>query len=408
MTFREIYRQREIGLWFLIALCSFFFLGELINGRLWMSDLEVYYRAAGRLLEGKNLYRYAEDAHYIFKYSPVSAAYFIPVLILPFSIAKILYWLFLTWIIVLVFRNVLRCADYDLIDPQNHSRFNNIILTGGIFFAVHYLRELHLGQVNFLLLAFYVWSIVLLENNKPASFGFVLAFTIFLKPFGLIFLPWLILMRKYKEVLWLITGLTILSLIPLLFYQDWQLFIQQYNAWFNEIAIELGNKQNLFQPSNHTLTSVIARYSGIENFMSESSQLMKYYKIAILILIAAITYLYIRKRVPEESVPDPSIYDMAFLTALIPLLSFTSENAFLFVLPAALIVLSKWKVQTLPLRILTFTGLLLIGGNFSEITGKKLSRILEEWSILTPGAVLILIVLFCLKKNFRHQAHEVL
>jgi hypothetical protein len=403
MNVSAFYKSREAGIYFLLLLCTLFMVAELINDRFWLSDLEVYYRTAGRLWEGNNLYRYAEDKHYVFKYSPVSAVYFIPFLLLPFTVAKVIYWLLLSLIIAVVFRHTLRFADYSLINTDDKSRFNNLILIGSLFFAVHYLRELHLGQVNFILLASYVWSASLLQNGKSTAYGLLIAATIFLKPFGLIFIPYLILVKRYREIAWIAFGLFLFSWIPLLFYRDTALFADQYIAWINELKIELGNKQSLFKPANHTLFSVIARYTPIGYLVQEGAASQKIYQALVIAITGVLTSVYLRKKIPQGRIPVPASYDIAFLTALIPLLSFTSENAFLFALPAALVVLANWKSLSNIQQIITGSGLLLVGGNFSEVTGKKLSQWLDDWSVLTPGTILLLIALFILRKQIQNS-----
>ena len=92
-----------LGLAFILIVCLSFLFAEAINHRLWLSDFEVYYKAAYRLINAENLYRHSEDGHYIFKYSPVSALIFIPFTLFSFGVAKIIYWLFLTGIIILNF-----------------------------------------------------------------------------------------------------------------------------------------------------------------------------------------------------------------------------------------------------------------------------------------------------------------
>ena len=66
---------------FLVLVSAGSLSAELINGRLEMVDLEVYYRAAERLVDGGDLYRGVEEDpyfHYVFKYSPPAALLFVP------------------------------------------------------------------------------------------------------------------------------------------------------------------------------------------------------------------------------------------------------------------------------------------------------------------------------------------
>ena len=98
-------KQNFIWIIFLIMVSAGSFIAEHINGRMDMRDLEVYYTAADRLIEGGELYRSVEEdpwEHYVYKYAPPAAMLFIPFLPLGVTVSKVLYWVLLTAILGLV------------------------------------------------------------------------------------------------------------------------------------------------------------------------------------------------------------------------------------------------------------------------------------------------------------------
>jgi hypothetical protein len=95
------------------------------------------------------------------------------------------------------------------------------------------------------------------------------------------------------------------------------------------------------------------------------------------------------------------------LVSLIPLLAFTSENAFIFTQLVIFIVLIYFKVLKPWEKICAVAGFILIGGNFSELVGKEFSRILDELSLISIGAILLIYLVVVLRPRIasQNQAH---
>ena len=210
-------RNINFGLVILALICLLFMFAEIINHRFWLSDFEVYYKAADRILHSQNLYQISADGHYVFKYSPTSAIYFIPFIIFPFAIAKYVYWFFLTSIIVTGFYLCIKILKPSLFANKNRKTINAITLLATLILAIHFLRELHLGQVNYLLLFLYIVALYVYKKQKRTVFSLILAISIFIKPFTLIFLPYLIIKKKYVELLMFAGFSIVLFLLPFLF-----------------------------------------------------------------------------------------------------------------------------------------------------------------------------------------------
>jgi len=376
---------------FLALVCIGFMFAELINHRFWLADLEVYFKAAQRISQGMKLYRYVEDGHYIFKYSPTSAIYFIPLIILDFEIAKVIYWLLLTFLIVLGFIKCIKLLEPSLLNDARKKQFNWIVI--GVIFslAIHFLRELHLGQVNYLLFFIYLSAVSDYLNGKK-YYPYLIAISLFLKPFALIFIPYLLLKKEFKVIALISVGIVALAILPLLFYGSIDTTLQQYVAWMNELKIELSHKQGLLQNSNHTIFSVVARYTPLQ-LIVESPTAAKVYQLILLSLLGLFVFSFIRLQQKATITSDRKLLialDFAMLISLIPMLAFTSENAFIYTMFLVFVIIIYFNRMLLAEKIVAVIGLLFIGGNFAEVIGKKLSQRLDEISLISVGAIILL------------------
>ncbi len=376
-----------VGLVFLL-----FMLAEMWNSRFWLSDFEVYYKAAARILQGQNLYRIKADDFYIFKYSPVSAVFFIPFALLPFGIAKVAYWLLYSFIMLACIYLALRLVSR-FRPIEKPSRVNNLVILTGLILMVHFLRELHLGQVTFILLILYLLALRYLMDGKPGMAGFLIAVSLFIKPFALIFLPWLVYKGKWKELAYTFLYLAILGIVPLLFYRSYSITINQYAAWFHEVVVELGNKQEFSLPANQTIFSVIARYAFLGGLLNTPMLFMAFQSFVLIILAGLMIFLMQKgKRISFREIPEWS-----FLMGLIPLLAFSGENSFCLFLPAIVLILFMYPDLPLPVKIMAIAGFLLLGGNMHDLWGDDLSSWIDKVSLISFGAISLCSVLAWLR-----------
>lgn len=385
---------------FIISIISLALLiGEAVNERLWMHDLEVYYRTAARLVQGEELYRIEADGHYVYKYSPTAAIYFIPFLLLPFSVAKVLYWVLLTCLTAVAFQLFYRMIVPQDVEETNTKKQNMVLLLAFLAVGVHLHREWHLGQANLLLLGIYIFLIWSMVQDKPLMAGLLLALSLFIKPFGLIFFPYLLLKQRYKTTLYTTGFIVLLGFLPFVFYPSVGAFKHLYLSWFQELAIELKAKQSLLADGNHTIFSVVARYTPLQHVLNSASAI-KIYQFIMLGLIGSLFLLFSRwgHYLPQHKVPE-----LSFLTALIPLFAFTSENAFLFSAPCIIYLLYHYQMLSLAGKVILVLACLLIGANIRDAVGADLFGYFQGLSVYTFGAVLLLILMFVLRYKKRKR-----
>ena len=379
------------GIGFVFFVSIVLFLLEWRNHGIHLPDFEVYYRSAVRLLNGENLYRIQSDGFYVFKYSPACAAMFIPFTIFPFSVAKILYWLFLTGVTASSFFLCLQLVSPGL-HIKSSSKFNLYILLLTLSLGLFLYREFMLGQVNVVLFLSYLLMIRFYQHQKPIPVALIWAAGIMLKPWGLIFLPYFLLKKDFRIVLYFMAFALLFIVFPVVFY-GYPGVVEQTGKWFHELSVELGNKQDLGIEANHTVFSVLYRYTPL-GFVEITGYWKLIYQLVVLCLLALLTLLFIRGGAVMNR---KEVAEGALIIGLMPLIAQPSYNAFLLVALALTIVIVHFRRLPLWCKILIITGIILLGGNYNDLWGTQLSDRFLELSFVAIGAIFILIPVFLLR-----------
>jgi hypothetical protein len=392
---RSVYKRNwRFSFVLLYTIMSVYVLLELKNHRFHMSDFHVYYVAASRIVHGENLYRPVEDGFYHFKYSPTSAIFFVPFSFLPSIIAQTAYWFILSFMVCLgLYLSLLMIAPKFKVD-EDAARTNNIILLTALVMSVHVSRELELGQVNQLLFVLYIIAVYFLSKGKDLASAFFLSASLFFKPFALIFLPWLLLRKKWKAVLYFILFVTGFAVLPVIFSGPRHLF-SQYQGWLTEMAIELSHKQALLAQENHTIFSLIARYTPLR-YTRLVVDHVALFQGMVLLLLGAGFYYFFRKGKPLER---GFVCEAAVLICCIPLCTFTSHNAFGFAELAVIVLLYHFKAAPLWVKISAVAGMICTGGNIYDIVGRKLWFIINNLSVVGIGAVFLIASLSVMRQK---------
>ncbi len=165
-----------------------------------MNDFRVVHRAAGRVLHQENLYNFA-DGHYLYKYSPFFAVLVAPLGLLSFQAGEVIWLLGMCLCLAFV---LTQCKKMILGDKPPPPYL--YILT--ILFASKFLvREITLGQTDFLILVFIFLFISFADKEKYLLSGLFLSLAVMIKPSSLIFVPYLLYKGKIKLIIYsAITG----------------------------------------------------------------------------------------------------------------------------------------------------------------------------------------------------------
>ncbi len=149
---------------------------EAINKRFWLHDFQVYYDAATNFFSGKTVYgiTFGLGSGY-YKYSPFALFIFYPLTWVSYDVAKLIYFIFLSLLIMITVIISDRLVKEKLFGQLDTKPRLLILLIITIAFLQHIYYELHLGNINILLLLLSLNALYLLLKRKEWAAGLILA-----------------------------------------------------------------------------------------------------------------------------------------------------------------------------------------------------------------------------------------
>lgn len=381
--------KKQFWILILFLFCVISLLADVVNDKFHLVDFEVYYRTAVRMIEGGPIYRIDTDGHFVYKYAPTAALFFIPFTLISFEISQWLFW----FLLALVLGKTLYLL-YSLCQNNRHKKsINGVILAALLTVGTHVHLEWHLGQVNSILLLLYVLIIYAYHEDRPKTIAALLSASLFVKPFALIFLPYLLFKKRFSALYFSFIYTLVFAFLPLFFYPSYAQFLDLYNAWFNELNIEMSAKQNLFALRNHSIFSVIAR-SAYLNSILVGAAVQQAFQLSILGIMALSFLYYIKK---GSYIVEAATGELALLCAWIPLIAFSSQNAYLFSLPLLIYLFTAFDELNIWFKTLLVAACILLGINIYELMGKASYQFLLDHSIYVYGSILLVAVAFKLR-----------
>jgi arabinofuranan 3-O-arabinosyltransferase len=316
-----------------------------------MPDFEVYWKAASRAASAEPLYR-VEDGHFVFKYLPAFALLALPLGLLPLPVAEGL-WFFtsVALLVVLITLNVRLPAE-----QRRSTRFlvGVLIVAMGKFYA----HELVLGQVNILFAVIATLALLAMKTNREALAGVLVVVAVVIKPYAVLFLPWLAARRKLPSILAASAGVAIVLLAPAILYGvDGN--ITQHREWWRTVTTTTAPNLNVYD--NVSLAAMYFRWVG----PGLLSARLAYATAAVLLAVAAIVYAV------RRGIVFPEGLEGGLLLTLMPLLSPQGwDYVFLIATPAIVYVANYNDGLPRGFRILTNVAVATIGLSLFDLMGR--------------------------------------
>jgi arabinofuranan 3-O-arabinosyltransferase len=316
-----------------------------------MPDFEVYWKAASRATVAEPLYRTA-DGHFQFKYLPAFAVLAMPLASLPRDRAEIIWFAASVILLVALVAMTIR------LPAERRKSVRWLAAATVVVFAKFYAHELVLGQVNLLFAVVAVGVLLAMKHGREAMAGLLVAVAIVIKPYAVLFLPWLVGRRHLASIAAAGIGMVVVLLLPAALY-GWNGNIALHQEWWRTVTETTA--PNLSVYDNVSLAAMYFRWVG----PGVLSARLAYGTAVVLLALAALIFLY------RRGVSFPEGLEGAVLLTLMPLLSPQGwDYVFLIATPAIVYVINYVDLLPRTLRIVTVAAVLTIGFSLFDLMGR--------------------------------------
>lgn len=343
-----------------------------------MPDLEVYWRAAVRARAAEPLYR-IEDQHYQFKYLPAFAVLAVPGGALPLHAAKA------AWYVISIALVVALLTLSPSLLPERRRPAWLLVAAALVAMAKFLAHEVLLGQVNTLLAVLVVAAVLAMRRSKEAAAGLLIALAIVVKPYAVIFLPWLLARRRWTAAAAAGVSLGGLLTMPALVY-GWAGNIALHQAWWRTVTTSTA--PNLANADNVSIAGMFVKWLGPGATAAALAMAVS----GAVVAVAAVVVLQRRRvRFPEG-------LEASLLLTCIPLLSPQGwDYVFLVSMPAVVFLVNYADRLPRALRWTASTALAVIAFSLFDLMGRAAYGAFMALSIITLCYLVLLAALAALR-----------
>lgn len=343
-----------------------------------MPDLEVYWTASVRARTAQPLYR-PEDQHYQFKYLPAFAVLAIPGGLVPLPVAKAVWYA--VSILLLVALVTLSLA----ILPEQRKPPWVLATITVLAMAKFFGHEVVLGQMNALLGVIVLAAVVALRRGREARAALLIVLAIVVKPYAVIFLPWLIARRRVPSIAAASAALAAIVALPAVVYGvvgD----IAQHRAWWKTVTESTA--PNLINADNVSVAAMYVKWIGAGSVAGALTA------VTCVAVLAAAGVVFARRR----GLAFPEGLEAALLLTSIPLLSPQGwDYVFLISAPAVMYLVNYGDRLPRSLRLLATIAVATIALSIYDVMGRAAYGAFMSLSVITVCYFAVLTALAALR-----------
>jgi len=343
-----------------------------------MPDFEVYWRAGGRAAAAEPLYR-QEDGHYQHKYFPAFAVLFIPAALLPLNVAKALWFA-----VAVALLGAVLALSLALL-PRRRKPAWLLVFATIIVMAKFYGHELVLGQVNLLLAAILLAATHSSIRGRAGIGGTLVALAVIVKPYALIFVPWLAARRDVRALVAAAAGIVLSVLLTAVLYGVGGT-VDLHREWWKTVVES--TPPNLLNQDNVSVAAMYAKWIG----PSATAAGLAVVTAGALLAVAGVVFAL------RRHVPSPEGLEASLLLTLIPFLSPQGwDYVFLVSTPAVMYLLNYERDLPAPVRIATIAALATIGFSLYDVMGRRAYAAFMALSIISVCYLVLIGALLALR-----------
>jgi hypothetical protein len=341
-------RGRLLLTGFLIALAVWVFVYKAAPK---MPDFEVYWKAAARAAHAEPLYR-TSDGHFQFKYLPAFAVLAIPIGLLQLATAELVWFAASVALLVALVAMAIR------LPVERRMPLGWLAFITVISFLKFYAHELVLGQVNILFAVVATGAFLAMKARHEVPAGVLVALAIVIKPYAVLFLPWLLARRRLPSIAAACAGLAVVLVLPAALY-GWEGNVSLHREWWRTVTETTA--PNLSVYDNVSLAAMYFRWVG-PGLLAER---LAYATALVLLCVAA--FIFLKRR----GVTFPEGVEGAVLLTLMPLLSPQGwDYVFLIATPAIVFLVNYRDRLPRPMRVAMIAAVATIAFSLFDLMGR--------------------------------------
>ena len=336
-----------------------------------MADFEVYWQGASRAAAAEPLYR-ADDAHYRFKYLPAFAVLTVPLSVMPLPAAKIVWFTASIALLVLLISVSLRLL------PERRRSAPLLVLLSAVALGKFFGHELILGQVNILFAVLAATAFLAMKGGDEALAGVLIGLTIAIKPYGVLFAPWLAARGKTASIVAALVTAGAVTLLPAAVYGVSET-IALHQAWWRTVSDT--TPYNLLNPDNVSFASMWVKWLGAGTPATVLAVA------TALAAIGAVVVVFVRR----GGLAFPEALEGSLLLMIVPLLSPQGWDYVLLLAAPAVLLLANYG-DRLPtgMRAAAIVAALTMGLSLFDVMGRSTyTAFMETAAISVCACVLI-------------------
>ena len=366
-----------------VQVCIFLLIVALAYGLLrfkreGVDDFVVYRTAGARAAVAADLYR-DEDGHYQYKYLPLFAFAMIPFAWLPLEVATAIWFVICCWMVWLFIGISVRLL------PDRRLAVGTLIGVCMFFTAKFWGLELIHGQTNVLLGLLVLGAVAAAGRARPGIAGALVAAAVFVKPYALVLLPWLLVGPGVTAIISFAGALLIGLLLPAVAY-GWAGNLIALQDWVRGVSTTTG--PNLMTRENISFAAFWAKTMGIGSTAAALALVC-----AALTGVAALAALALRRRVAK-----PDYLDVALLLVLVPLISPQGWDYVLVLgIPAVMLLIDRFPTQPLAWKVTFVLAIAMTNFMLYDVYRRTLYHLFAEAGAMTLGAVALVAVVIRLR-----------
>lgn len=339
-----------------------------------MVDFGVYRVAAARALAGEPLYR-EEDGHYKFKYMPAFAMAMAPFALIGLEPARAL-WFAMSIALLILYVRLAIVALPDRRLPVAALAAATVVVMGKF-----YGHELTLGQTNVLQGLVIVTALLAAERGRPYLAGALAGIAVFVKPYAIILLPWILAACGLGPAL--LAGAVVVAgmLLPALVY-GWNGNGELLVGWYRIVTGSTAS--TLVGNDSISIASMWGKWLGAGPAAT----------ILAVVTAAALLGVVVAVFLRRSRVRGPEYLEVASLMLLIPMLSPQGwDYVLLLGTPAVACLVDRCLDITWPWQTATVVALAVLGLTIYDILGRDLYGRFMALSLVSVSAVVMLLLL---------------